>query len=80
MIGRFLSWLKSAPVSEPEQDEGVEEKLVEKKESLDRSIERGRLCADKLKRSSDKQVAEANVVIATLRGLLTLLDDKEENP
>lgn len=79
MIGRFLSWLKSTPVSEPEQDEGVENNLVEKKESIDRSIERGRVCADKLKRSSDKQVAEANVVIATLRGLLTLLDEKEDS-
>jgi hypothetical protein len=78
MIERLLSWLKSAPVIEPEQDMGVEEKLAEKKESIDRSIERGRLCADKLRRSSDRQVAEANVAIATIRGLLILLQDKDD--
>lgn len=57
---------------------GAEKNLDEKKESIDKSIERGRHYSDKLKRSSDKQVAEANVTIATIRGLLALLRDKEE--
>lgn len=56
----------------------AEKKLEEKKESIDKSIEKGRHYSDKLKRSSDKQVAEANVTIATIRGLLALLQDKEE--
>lgn len=78
MIEELLSWLKQAPTEERERDMGAEKRLDEKKESIDRSIERGRACAEKLKQSSNKQVAEANVAIATIRGLLNLLQDKED--
>jgi hypothetical protein len=78
MTGRFLSWLMFHPTKEREEDMGGEKKLEEKKESIDESIERGRVLSDKLRQASDKQVAEANVTIATIRGLLSLLRDKEE--
>jgi hypothetical protein len=79
MIGRLLSWMRGAPRNEREETMGAEKQLEEKKESLDRTIEKGRLCADRLKRVSDKQVAEANVAIATIRGLLSMLQDRENN-
>jgi hypothetical protein len=78
MIGRWLSWLNNSPREKREEDMGAEKRLEDKKESIDRSIEEGRVYSDKLKRTSDKQVAEANVTIATIRGLLALLQDKEE--
>jgi hypothetical protein len=78
MISRWLSWLNEPPTEEREEDMGAEKRLEDKKESIDRSIERGRVLSDRLKRTSDKQVAEANVTIATIRGLLALLQDKEE--
>lgn len=79
MIRRLLAWLTDSPMEEHEKAMGVERQLEEKKEQIDESIERGRQSADKLKKMTNRQVAEAHVTIATLRGLLTLLQDKEDN-
>lgn len=79
MIKRLLAWLTNFPMEEQEKAMGVERQLEEKKEQIDESIELGRQSAERLKKMSNRQVAEAHVTIATLRGLLTLLHDKEEN-
>lgn len=79
MIKRLLAWLTDFPMEEQEKAMVAERQLEEKKEQIDESIERGRESADKLKQISCRQVAEAHVTIATLRGLLTLLQDKEDN-
>jgi hypothetical protein len=79
MIRRLLSWLNGSPMEEPKKDMGVEHRLAEKKERIDESIERGRVSADRLRKISNHQVAEAHVAIATIRGLLNLLQNREDS-
>lgn len=66
-------------MEEPEKNMAVEHQLEQKKERIDESIERGRQSANRLKKINNYHVAEANIAMATIRGLLSLLEDKEEN-
>lgn len=78
MIKKFLAWLNGPSMAEQGQDMNVERELEYKKSCIDKSIARGKEVTDKLKEISDRQVIEAHVAMATIRGLLTLLKDKDE--
>lgn len=69
-MSRLLQWLRRVPPEERREKVSAERELVNKSKELDRKIERGQACAEKLKQTFERQISEGDGVSEMLRSLM----------